>query len=69
MDPDIVFKLHVPVDVAIKRKPNHDVENIKQKVDITGKLGFFGSKVIDIDASRAVEEVLNSVKQGVWESI
>ncbi len=69
VNPDIVFKLHVPVEVALKRKPNHDVENIKQKAEITSQLGFSRSKVIDIDASRPVEEVLSAVKQGVWESI
>jgi thymidylate kinase len=67
--PDIVFKLHVPLDVAMQRKPDHNVENIKQKAEITSQLRFAESKVVDIDASQPLIEVLNSVKQVVWESI
>jgi thymidylate kinase len=67
--PDIVFKLHVPLEVAIQRKPDHNVENIKQKAEITNQLRFSESKVVDIDASQPLVEVLNSVKQVVWESI
>jgi len=67
--PDIVFKLHVPLEVAMQRKPDHNVENIKQKAEITSQLRFAESKVVDIDASQPLIEVLNSVKQVVWESI
>jgi len=67
--PDIVFKLHVPLDVALQRKPDHNVENISQKAEISSQLKFADSRVIDVDASQSVIEVLNSVKQAVWESI
>ena len=69
ISPDIVYKLHVPLNVALQRKPDHNAENIQRKAEITSKLGFSESKVIDIDASKPVVDVLNSVKKSVWESI
>jgi thymidylate kinase len=69
ISPDIVFKLHVPLNVALQRKPDHNAENIQRKAEITNELEFAESKVIDIDASKPVADVLNSVKKNVWESI
>ena len=69
MSPDIVIRLHVPTEVALDRKPDHKVENIREKGEITHKLDFARSKVVDIDASRPIEEVIRSVKRAVWESL
>ena len=67
--PDLVVKLHVPIEVAISRKPDHHFENIRRKAEITRKLKFIGAKVIDINASKPIEEVIKSVKTEVWKSL
>lgn len=69
MPPDAVIKLHVPDEVALNRKPDHSLENIRSKGEITRKLRFTRSKVIDIDASAPIEDVIKSVKKAVWESL
>ena len=69
MPPDVVIKLHIPDQVALDRKPDHSLENIRRKGEITHKLGFTGSKVMDIDASGPIEDVIKSVKTAVWESL
>jgi thymidylate kinase len=66
--PDLVIKLHVPNEVAANRKPDHNVDNIHRKAEITQKIKFNGSKV-DINASKPIEEVLDSTKKEVWESL
>jgi hypothetical protein len=67
--PDIVVKLHVPVEVARTRKPDHSVEEIRRKAEITDNLQFPYSQVIDIDASKSLDCVLLTVKKRVWNSL
>jgi thymidylate kinase len=69
LSPDVVVKLHIPLEVVLLRKPGHNVDNIRRKAEITSELRFLGAKVIDIDASKPVADVLNSIKKGIWESI
>lgn len=69
ISPDIVIKLHVPLEVALQRKPGHSLDKARRKADITSKLRFTYSKLIDIDSSKPVVEVLNSIKRSIWESI
>lgn len=68
ISPDVVIKLHLPLEVALERKPDHSAENIQRKAEITKELKFNGSKIVDVDTSGPYEEVLKSVKQVVWES-
>lgn len=67
--PDLVVKLHVPVEVALSRKPDHNIDNIREKAEITRKLKFTGAKIADINASKPIEEVIKAVKKEVWESL
>jgi thymidylate kinase len=68
ISPDVVIKLHLPLEVALQRKPDHSAENIQRKAEITRDLKFNGAKVVDVDTSEPYEDVLRSVKQIVWES-
>lgn len=67
--PDVVIKLHVPIEVALNRKPAHNIDQIQRKAEITHNLSFMGSKVIDIDASKSLAEVIKSAKKAIWESL
>lgn len=69
LPPDIVVRLHVPVDVALRRKPGHDEKEIRRKAELTGRIEFPGATVVDVDATAPLDEVLRSVKRIVWESI
>jgi thymidylate kinase len=69
LPPDVVIKLHIPLEVALQRKPNHKSENIQQKAEITDKLSFAGAKVFNLDTSAPMEDVLISAKKAVWESL
>lgn len=59
--PDIVVKLMLPVHVSKQRKPDHCIDNIKIKNEITRALQFEDSIIIDIDASRGSGDVFNDV--------
>jgi len=69
LPPDVVVRLHVPLEVALGRKPGHDAGNIMEKAELTGKIDFPGARVVDLDGSAPVAEVLGAVKRIVWESI
>ena len=66
MAPDVVIKLHVPVEVAIGRKPGHDARGIQRKCDLTMALEFPHSAVFDVDAARPLEAVLLDCKRILW---
>ena len=67
--PDLIIRLVVKPEIAIKRKPNHDFEVLKNKSNIFNKLKFEGIQKIDIDANQNFEEVLKQAKNNIWECI
>lgn len=69
LSPDILIKLSIPLETAIKRKPDHNKEILVKKIDITSKIMYPGSKVINIDAAAPLEEVINNVKKNLWLSM
>lgn len=67
ISPDLVIKLHIPAEVALKRKPDHLISILEEKAKITEKLVYPGIAVINIDAARPLDEVLQKIKQTLWE--
>jgi thymidylate kinase len=64
--PDLVIKLHVPVEIAVARKPGHNRGAIQRKCDLTVALEFPRSVVVDVDAARPLDEVLLDCKRILW---
>ena len=56
IQPDIVIKLHLPIEESMRRKPDNDIEKIKIKHMIVENLKFPESKVIDVDATQPLEQ-------------
>ena len=63
--PDIVIRLLVDVDTAFARKPDHRREALAEKVQDIPKLRFAGAPIIDIDATRPLDEVVAAAKDAV----
>ncbi|TKI04717.1 thymidylate kinase [Martelella alba] len=63
--PDLVIKLHVDVDVACARKPDHRKASLEKKIAITPLLTFGGAEIVDIDANKPIDEVLCAAKEAV----
>lgn len=66
--PDIVFKLVADADVVEKRKPGEtSLEKLKSKIDGIRQLKFKDPcKIVTVDASRPLAEVLYLVKKEIW---
>ena len=67
--PDIVFKLLLPPEESIRRKPQEDLEYVKMKHEIIKQLQFPHSKVIMIDATQDYQQELIMIKRVIWDSI
>lgn len=68
--PDLVVRLHVPVDIAARRKPDTPLDQLQRKVEIVAQLTFPStSRVAEINAAQPIERVLAEVKQAVWECL
>lgn len=65
--PDLVVKLHVPIDTAQARRPAIAATQLVQKAEQIAALSYPGApRVVDIDASQPLERVLLDVKRALW---
>lgn len=68
--PDVIVRLHVPVDVAARRKPDTPPDQLRRKVEIVDQLRFPPpTRVVEIDAAQPLDRVLQDVKRAVWECL
>lgn len=68
--PSLVFRLVVPPEVSLQRKPGHDrdYEEVRRTAEITEKLVFKQSRDFTIDATQTYDKELLEVKRIIWES-
>ena len=67
--PNIIFKLILPVEESLRRKPEEEMENLNIKHRITEQLTFPNSKVYEIDATQDYKRELIQVKCILWKEI
>lgn len=67
--PDIIFKLLLPAEESIRRKPDHTIEEVRPKAEITQKLIFENSVVYDIDATQPYNNEILEIKRLIWKAI
>jgi len=63
--PDLVIRLHVDLDTACERKPDHRREALREKIASTPLLRFHGAPIVEIDAARPLEAVLADARGAV----
>lgn len=64
--PDLVFKLILSPEESVRRKPDHTLEEVAPKANITPKLVFANSHVVDIDAAQPYEQEILQIKRNIW---
>ncbi|HHG7228820.1 TPA: dTMP kinase, partial [Klebsiella pneumoniae] len=65
--PDLVVKLHVDLDVACARKPDHRKAALEKKIAVTPLLTFEGADIVNIDANKPIDEVLTAAEKAIAE--
>ena len=66
--PDVVIKLMITPDIAVKRKKDMSLEESRQRVEAIKTLHYGpGTKTVTIDANQPIDEVLLEVKRCLWQ--
>lgn len=66
--PDVVIRLNIEAEDALRRKPDHNLELLQEKVRVSRSLKF-AAPVLEVDAAQPLERVLLDVKKGLWAAI
>lgn len=67
--PDLVIRLNVDVDTAFARKPDHKIELLRSKVEVTPLLRFNGAPIVDLDSRDPYETVRTAAFAAVDEAV
>ena len=68
--PDLVVKLQIPFELALQRKPETPIHQLRRKVEIVQALTYPpGTQVVSVDARMPVADVLLAVKRFIWRAI
>lgn len=68
--PDLVIRLRVTPEVAVRRKPDMAPAEIERRDAAIGSLSWPpGTRVVDVDADRPLADVLRDVMASVWREI
>jgi len=66
LPPDLVIKLDAPAETLAQREPDMDRGVIRERVDAVRRLRFPGARVVRVDATQPLAEVLHAVKGEIW---
>ncbi|RJE48975.1 MULTISPECIES: hypothetical protein [unclassified Dehalobacter] len=67
--PGLVFKLILPPEISIKRKPEEDFDTVKRKHEIVKSLSFEYSKVYYIDSTMEYGKEIKEIKELIWDNL
>lgn len=65
----VLFRLIVSPEVSYDRKPEESIQSLKYKVETLQRVKFDVNKVVDVDASKPLEEVVLKVKTEIWNTL
>jgi thymidylate kinase len=67
--PSLVIRLNVDLETALARKPDHNSDELRDKIAVASKLRFNGARIVDIDACAPYPQVLDEALQAIRESL
>lgn len=63
--PDLVIRLNVDLATALARKPDHRPSTLARKIHDVPLLSFEGAPILDLDATRPLDEVIAEAKNAI----
>lgn len=63
--PELIIRLGIDIDTAISRKPDHDYAELQDKIGVMSKIGYNGTKILEIDSRAPYSEVLEQAQKAV----
>ena len=67
--PDLVLRLTVDFDTAFARKPDHRPSSLKAKIADIARLSFNGARIVDIDTTKPLDQVLAQAKAAIRDAL
>lgn len=67
--PDLIFKLVLPVEESMRRKPEENQLQVAKKAEITKQLVFDKSIVFVVDATQDFDKELLFIKRQIWNTL
>ena len=64
--PDVIFKLILPVEESVKRRPDNNILLLQQKYDVLQNIKYDKSLIINVDASMNIEDEILFIKREIW---
>ncbi|MDF1587596.1 MAG: hypothetical protein P1P93_00320 [Gammaproteobacteria bacterium] len=58
--PAIVLRLNIDAETAFARKPDHDINELRDKISIMPRLNYNGASIVDIDTTVPYQQVLTT---------
>ena len=65
--PDVVVGLSLDFDTSMSRKPDHNPEIIREKIEILNKISF--DNTVNVDAKQSLDKVVLDVNNILWKKI
>ena len=69
IQPDVVIKLMVSPEESIRRKPDHNYEEVSRKSEVVKNLLFSNSSVYTVDTEQAFGSELKQIKKIIWDEL
>ncbi len=63
--PELIIRLGIDIETAISRKPDHDYAELQDKIGVMSKIGYNGTKILEIDSRAPYSEVLEQAQKAV----
>lgn len=67
--PDLVIRLNVDLPTALARKPDHRPSSLAAKIADVPHLTFGGARIVDLDSTRPLSEVIADGKAAIREAL
>ncbi len=67
--PDLVIRLNVDLDTAYARKPDHEIDQLRDKIAATPQLNFGGAPIFDIDSNQPLDDVIRSAREAIGDKM
>jgi thymidylate kinase len=67
--PNLVIRLNVDLETALKRKPDHRYESLVDKVTAIAGTSYQGAPILEIDSKLPLETVIAQAKQAVAQAL
>ncbi|MGJ8515486.1 hypothetical protein [Carnimonas bestiolae] len=65
IQPSLIIRLDIDLDTAYARKPDHDAEELKEKISVMSQLNYNGARIIDLDARAAYDDVIAGALEAI----